>query len=644
MALNTRMSKPKGLKDHKKAEKEKAIAKRAAAAAEQAKSKKGSKVEKKVKTVVVQEPVAEDIVQQAVTSPTKEVAQEKKVEVTVIAEPIAKDIVTSPVDEVSQEKPVIAVVVVDQDTCEYKSAILDCALVTNTASAVVAEKIDEDISEKITIPTITVEAPSAINTIPQVIDVAAPISTDEDALAAKVAATVAHRKKLEADLYDGMETAQERFARVRRVTSATVEYHYDVVIAVDDDAVSACSLADVDELERAVDGIGIEYVTVHDVAAYTPEDAFADAVVDEVTGTHAVKLEAANKFITMDQLFCSTTTTGTCTVGASRPKSPLTLAEVEEMQAEAKAASNSSKSSSLDINQLFAADNAERTIIVRMPKAVAASTVPEITQLFAAEGAPIVRLPAAAGNSPVRAARTWACVLAGMTFGCMDEIADDANPVEPVIIGGRSRTPVDHKLIEAVVFGRPDEFEDISSEVPFPAVQGNANDKPLPADLQLGSEKLMSMLGVDGRVPTPAPTQQNGQEGADKIMALLGFPRSRTASGSSVPTPPQSSPDMNGRRSTPNTQVTVTPPPLDNHLANSNSHNFSKNDCGAWKVPNMGPSSGPYSYQQPGFGPQYATAQYVAQPCFPEYHPHGLPGFNTPFYGQWQNSRGYAPW
>lgn len=659
------MSKPKGLKDHKKAQKEKAMAKRAAAAAGQAKAKKGSKVEKKV------DAVAEDTARQAVTSPAEKIIQEK-VKIAIVQDLIAEDTVTphiadigvvdedvckyksailhpargansmsamvSQVDEVPQEKPVIAVVLVAQDTCEYKSAIIDYATVANTISAMVAEKIDEDISEKISIPTITVKAPSTTDTIPQDTEVAASVTIAQDELAAKATATAAHRKKLEADLYDGMESAQKCFARINGVNSATAEYNDNVVDVVYGNAVSDSSLADAAS-ERAADDTGIEYVAVHNAAAYTPENILQDAVipeatdvvVDDVATVPSNEPETPNNSITWAQLLFSTANAGASTVSAPRANSPLTLAEVEKMQADAKA----SNSSSLDINQLFAAGKAERAIAVRMPKAVAASTVPEITQLFAVEGAPIIRPPPA---------RNWAPVVAGMTFGCMDKIADDESPVEPVVIGGRSRTPVDRKLIEAVVLGRPEELADVS-KVSSPVLEGNANDKPVPRVLQVGSEKLMSMLGVDGRVSTPVPTQQNGQEGTDKFMALLGYPRLRTTSGSTVPTPPQLSPVMNGRRSTPNTDVTITPPPLDDGLAKSNTHNFSKNDCVAGQGSNMGASSVPYDYQNLGAGPQYPAAQYAADPFFHEYHLYGLPGFPTPFYGQWhQHSQGYARW
>jgi hypothetical protein len=111
MAPSTTMTKPKGMKDRKKADKQKALAKRAAAAAEQSKSKKEFKALKKIEAAVVEELVMENLAQKATASVTKEVCQERP----------AIDIVLS-ADLVEACKTVM----VDHDIGKYKSGTLHC--------------------------------------------------------------------------------------------------------------------------------------------------------------------------------------------------------------------------------------------------------------------------------------------------------------------------------------------------------------------------------------------------------------------------------------------------------------------------------------------------------------------------------------
>jgi hypothetical protein len=536
---------------------------------------------------------------------------------------------------------------------------------TNITSVVITKKADEDISEDIIVPTIIIDTSSdtnTVDTVAQYLEVATPVSIVQAAPIPKIVDIKAERHKLEVRLYDSMESPMVRLARINRTASATAEYHYNVDDIEDYDVFFDQSSVDPDKSKRATDGNGFECVTVHDAnSADTLNDDFEGVIaesthasIDEVTGAHFNEPPTAGK---ATQLFSKIADTSASIVDTSNTKVSQTLDEVEESQkaksevADPASAWQTSLPSSLSADQLFAAVKAEGTNMVRLSDATADSPISATSQLFAAleaESAIVVRLPVTAGNSLVRAARTLACVEAGLTFVCEEEISLDSSFIDTAIVACevqkssaevRPRPPVAPEVLKRIVLHCPDETAEAQpfidpaiislktmeqqdvQEMSLPIVDTQVHDKPLQHVMDWGSEKIMTLLGVSGRAPTPVLAHQ---EGVDKIIALMGAARSRTTSSSSVPTPPDFSPVMNSGRSTPNTHLSVTPP-LDECLAQSKGYNFAANGC----VPGWAPHMGGFypvvcGYQHPDFDPAQSFAseyQYQSAPAFPDFVP-----------------------
>jgi hypothetical protein len=296
MASNTAMKKSKGLKDHKKAQKEKAIAKRAVAAADQSKSKNGQRLVTKMEPMGPKITTYETSVQQNAAAPAEVISEKNVVDIgTVEAR-----------EEMSTRK-----------SSPWGTSLDEYA---HTTSAAVHEKDlcspFEDNSANM-VPVIIVDAPSNTciandTAIPQHDGSQEHASTTHHASTMETFDVYAHRAAVETDLFENMESPKERFARINHIASATVECHH--VNDQEDDFLPAEPSIDLySTSERAVDEYGWECVAVRD-------DALAG---DAMATTH---------ILSADQLFSMVSETGVSRVGSSESKNFSSLQMVEEQQ------------------------------------------------------------------------------------------------------------------------------------------------------------------------------------------------------------------------------------------------------------------------------------------------------------------------
>lgn len=606
MAGNTDMEKSKGLKDHKKAQKAKIAEKRAAAAPKS----KISKAEIKV------EPVVKDVAQEAVPSRVEDIHQE---------------------EPAGNKSSVLDVVLVEQESGEYKSTVLQRKPLTDITPAASAAT-DTDIHP--------------INTDLRVIE---HITPTEDAPTQEVIDIKAYRKALEAELYANMESPKEMFARINRVVSATTEYHCEIVNTEEYDNFDEC-IASSTESERAIDSNGFECVAARYI---TLEDALVDASteVSDTEPTNTLIDEVSNNYIKVfspfslnqllakasatvaalksidnvhidecavvpvaepsipDMLFSKAAKSGGSIVGTSSAEASCTLKEVEEQQTAAPYEVHSggvkehSFSPSMSIGQLFAAVKVEGTPVVRLPAATDSSPGQSITLLCGApkaEDTATADLPAGAGDSVARAHRAHACVAAGLTLRCKEEILMGLFLDEPAVTDSDIVSPIEARDLSKAArdicctmkWGGPDVTTgDAQEEVVSVAEAQSQEAQKVLKD----SEKLMAMLGAGDCVP---PSNCAPKNGVNVLNELFAVARARAASESSAHTNPPSLSAGEQGYYTPTTHNSVSPPPFDNQcFPQSNSYNFAANGCAPGWVPNMGafhPS--PHGFQQPGFG------------------------------------------
>jgi hypothetical protein len=654
MASNTAMKKFKGLKDHKKAQKEKAIAKRAVAAADQSKSKNGQRLVTKMEPMGPKITTYETSVQQSAAAPA----------------------------EVISEKNVVDIGTVEarEEMSTRKSSPWGTSLdeYTHTTSAAVHEKDlcspFEDNSANM-VPVIIVDAPSNTciandTAIPQHDGSQEHASTTHHASTMETFDVYAHRAAVETDLFENMESPKERFARINHIASATVECHH--VNDQEDDFLPAEPSIDLySTSERAVDEYGWECVAVRD-------DALAG---DAMATTH---------ILSADQLFSMVSETGVSRVGSSESKNFSSLQMVEEQQ---KITSGDAQSMCAELN----------TSSVVATQASSITVCPSIAGVDVAAAeldcSPAVDMPSDAGDAQTRAARARACITAGLNLGCHEELADAQTFIDPAIISCTvtkasqvipTRSTV-QPCVKALVFTCPDETvedhasidpavisceikEKKDSEENVHVTSASPSHSPeLEAALFVGSEKIMTTLGIGGRAPTP--------ESASGVL------RSRTTSHSSSAYAQGISTGATGGFNTPVTHHSVSPPIANMDFAQKNHDGFDFNsnapawfsnnhqdfafhgnasawgpqdkhhsafhgnapefgNASAWtpennqnfafneNTPACGPNPAdflnapPYGHQHPGFGPPYFLSKGMIQhlspppiPCYPEYAP-----------------------
>jgi hypothetical protein len=274
----------------------------------------------------------------------------------------------------------------------------------------------------------------------------APATLQEEVDIAPSAETVdihTHRKALEIALYDAMESSMERLARLANIKSASAEYHELEVDSED-------SLLD-DEIEklagtskRAIDENGFEVLTpyVHRAAGIprarstSIDELFAKASEDgasvvshsdcKATYTLAnveAQLATANlsrpRSIPVDELFSKASESGVSVIGHSDAQISYTLADIESHLATMYGGTHSpdeievEKWPSMPISQLFGA-------------AVLGEEL-------------VVELPAAAGGEYTRRTRKPTFIEADMTFSCEDQISEAQPWLDPAIISFQTK-------------------------------------------------------------------------------------------------------------------------------------------------------------------------------------------------------------
>jgi hypothetical protein len=476
------VQRPKG---HKKAQKEKAIVKRAATAtiaAEQSNSKKVQQLVTKVDPLVSKDAVNKNLVQRGTTSPTK-VTSEKEL---------------ASIDAVYVHNGISAVqnsVLVNHGTCKSDLVLLLRNSNAYTLSDAVQEEnlhsSFEDEKTNMAVVLITALPSTTTNNTGITQD---EVSKDSISMTNYVSNMDAfnissHRKAIESELYDNMESPKEWFARINRVASATFERHHDVH-DYEDCIFPENSLVETCTAKNAVDDNGWECVAVCD-------DAPMHALITQIS--------------LVDQLFSTVTDTEVFTTGTSTTKTSYTLDMVEEQP----------KAVSADA-QLPRAEEKDTTFFMTLNEFVVPVHEPD--------GPPVVCMPTGAGDMQTRAARARAYITAGMTFGWNNELAkpqasaDLANisyTVRNVARNISTRYTV-QRCVKSLIFICPDEIVEVHHPSIDPPVitfkvkeqQDSQEDVHEPsaatscssefaAASAASSEKLMAILCIGDRVPIP---------------------------------------------------------------------------------------------------------------------------------------------
>ncbi|KAF2825335.1 hypothetical protein CC86DRAFT_407552 [Ophiobolus disseminans] len=531
MSSQTQMKKSKGMKDHKKAQKEKAIAKRAAAA-EKAKQKNTVKIEKKVEPAELEKLACERFAQLAASSPIEGVTEELVDGTAILVSTVdARDEtflvqdITPAVDLVlnhgTPESATKTPMVDRHDSFRSECVIED---VTAAEQKMSHKIVFEEFSAMHASPPSPCDAPRRPDMEP--VHHALVVEPTSDAAPFDIHA---HRKALEDALYDNMESPSTRHARLTHTSSADAEFN-----ANQDpyDYLTPESIFEVDShtIKRATDSNGFDVVAV-----CTP------SLVDEEPGT----------------------------IGDDAPQA----CEQED-----------DKSFCPAVAQLFAAADSEHELVVELPAEASddASQVyqqegdksfcPSVAQLFAAatsEAELVVELPAEAGDETTRRARKLMFIEADMTFGCEDQYSAGPLYADPAIV---------------------------SCKV---------------AEVQPYADPAIVNCKIRGRgVACSAPiTSTAHQEGAEKIMSLLGVNLSRTVSQETDVYSHASSTPCIDRSHTPFTHYSASPPPIGGQYGGYGQEYYNPlvGYDSRWLPSPMTASSGPcYGSAPPPFMSEYA--------------------------------------
>jgi hypothetical protein len=616
MASDTVMKKSKGLKDHKKLQKEKAIANRAAVAAKRSKSKKAQHIVNKVEPYACKETTNEVLAQQSAASPTKAISDEEMASFGTV--------------EHREEMSVAPnSVLVNHSTCKSDPRLQLLGRKTyNTSDAVLEEKSNSFLKHQSTqmapVHIINTSSNTDANDNTGIVQNGSSLSNIpmiNFASTMEIFNVDAYRKGVENELYENMESPKEWLARISHIASATVGCHHDPQDA-EDDPLPEDNPIDTDSVAKhAVDDNGWQ------CEAFS-EDAPADTPTSQISS--------------IDQLFSMVTATGVMTVSAPRVAVSHSLEVIEEQQ-----------KTVTDDAQPPSAMEKGTTIFM---------TVKELfIPTDASDGTSIVCMPAGAGDARTRAVRAQALIASGQTFGCYDDLAETQATVGPSIVSCvtekaaqdiPTRSTV-QECVKALVYTCADESVEVNSPLLDPAVVGFKVKKQkgpqenvaatsdtllrspeFEAVLVADSEKLMATLGVGGCIPT--------SESASSAR------RSRSTSYGSSVHAHNTSPSTTAGFDTPLTPHSVSPPPLEdkdfaakNHdnfafnadapaWAPNNRHNFAFNgNASTWTPDPVGNfSTPPYGLQHPGFGPHRVMHGYAMQPSFP------APVPNQTHYGQ----------
>jgi len=626
MSTQTEMKKPKGNKDYKKAQKEKAAAKRIAAA-EKAKQLKVAKVEKKAEVAKVEENVGETSAQHDISSPVKVIAADESVGDAVA---LAGAVDVRDDNSAVQESATAVDTMLNRGTPVLTSA-KEVPMVDGHDSfgaeyfkeTVVAE---HDVFSCNMSPEICSTVDTHIHANDQVIgdqtsDTNGQVPITDSTPSVDTFDIHAHRKALEAALYDNMESPMERLARLAPITTADAEfngvlYERDVSVAEyipEDDSMT---------IKRAVDDNGFGMLATH---TDTPDDA------------------VIARSMSIDDLFSKVSDSGASVAGHSNAQVSRTLADVESQQDAQYEPVDATTTPSMSVDELFAMVSSSGASVVGSSAAKTSRALVDVesqqeavryhphfagslendksvsvsvVQLFAAAASEeelVVELPAAAGDEHTRRARKMMCIEAGITFGCEDELQDAQPKFDAAIVSC--------KISEVQALGDP---AIISCKIkeqhgdPFEASAADNtphHDAARKASMDDGSQKLKDMLGISS---TASSFSSASQDGADKIMSLLGVDRPRVVSDSTIYSKAASSTGRDDRAQTPHTHYSVSPPPMSGQYgANQGGYQFDGGFEPRWAPPMMAMPYGPPH----GFAPPPFVQWYNGQPLFQNFVP-----------------------
>ena len=383
----------KGMKEHKKVQKKKAIAK-GAAAAKNSKQSKTVKVEmKKMEVPDVTHTVDEVAIELSPT--TKEVVAPVTPRHDELEGTSAEDATTVPLADSSADScPRIGSMIFDQHIVGRQPSGSFQPISSTACTSATSDDIDNAIST-------------------EAFDIHA------------------HRKALEAALYDAMESPMKRLARLANVKSASAEFYER-----DND----CDSNSPD--------LGLAEV------ADTPKHASDDNSFSRLPVT--VELPAAApraRSITIDELFSKVSERGTPFAGHSDAQVSYTLADIESQLARSISAdqlfskvseSNSSllSHSKASVSYKLADVESQLTVMHGRAKSPTEKQIEKwtsiiVSQLFVAatlEQNLVVELPAAAGDEYCRRARKLTVIEAGIEFGCGDQISESKPLLDPAIV------------------------------------------------------------------------------------------------------------------------------------------------------------------------------------------------------------------